>query len=84
MENKVWPPVEQYSKLFEAEVTPDQIKDIFTRAEKVAMASGTNQTVLEKAGKISGAIASKLKTEIEKLAKQAQDSSTNTKCRCGI
>ena len=73
-ENKVWPLVEQYSKLFEAEVTPDQIKDIFTRAEKVAMASGTNQTVLGKAGKISGAIASKLKTEIEKLAKQAQDS----------
>ena len=35
MGNKVWPPVEQYSKLFEAEVTPDQIKDIFTRAEKV-------------------------------------------------
>ena len=73
-ENKVWPLVEQYSKLFEAEVTPDQIKDIFTRAEKVAMQSGTNQTVLGKAGKISGAIASKLKTEIEKLAKQAQDS----------
>ena len=38
------------------------------------MASGTNQTVLGKAGKISGAIASKLKTEIEKLDQQAQDS----------
>ena len=73
-EKKVWPLVENYSKLFEAELTPDQINGLFSKAETVASQSGTNQTVLGKAGKISGSIASKLKTEIEKLAKQAQDS----------
>ena len=73
-EKKVWPLVENYSKLFEAELTPDQINGLFSKAETVASQSGTNQTVLGKAGKISGNIASKLKAEIEKLAKQAQDS----------
>ena len=43
------------------------------------MASGTNQTVLGKAGKISGAIASKLKTEIEKLAQTSTRFSTQYK-----
>lgn len=73
-EKKVWPLVENYSKLFEAELTPDQINGLFKKAEQTATQSGTNQTVLGKAGKISGQIASKLKVEIEKLAKQAQDS----------
>jgi hypothetical protein len=73
-EKKVWPLVENYSKLFEAELTQDQINGLFSKAETVASQSGTNQTVLGKAGKISGNIASKLKAEIEKLAKQAQDS----------
>lgn len=73
-EKKVWPLVENYSKLFEAELTQDQINGLFSKAETVASQSGTNQTVLGKAGKISGNIASKLKAEIEKLAKQAQNS----------
>src|SRR6056300_1418257 len=73
-EKKVWPLVENYSKLFEAELTQDQINGLFSKAETVASQSGTNRTVLGKAGKISGNIASKLKAEIEKLAKQAQDS----------
>ena len=73
-EKNVWPLVENYSKLFEAELTQNQIQDIFKKAEKVSMDSGGNATVLGKAGKISGQIAGKLKTEIEKLAKQAQAS----------
>lgn len=73
-EKNVWPLVENYSKLFEAELTQNQIQDIFKKAEKVAMDSGGNATVLGKAGKISGQVAGKLKDEIEKLAKAAQDS----------
>ena len=64
-EKNVWPLVENYSKLFEAELTQNQIQDIFKKAEKVSMDSGGNATVLGKAGKISGQIAGKLKTEIE-------------------
>ena len=35
-EKNVWPLVEQYSKLMEAELKPDQIKKIFQDAEKVS------------------------------------------------
>ena len=73
-EKNVWPLVENYSKLFEAELSQQQIQDIFKKAEKVAVDSGGNATVLGKAGKISGQVAGKLKSEIEKLAKAAQDS----------
>lgn len=73
-EKKVWPLVESYSKLLETEITADQVNDIFQKAEKVAMDSGNNTTVLGKAGKVSAKIAGKLKDEIEVLAKKAQDS----------
>jgi len=73
-EKKVWPLVESYSKLLETEITADQVNDIFQKAEKVAMDSGNNTTVLGKAGKVSAKIAGKLKDEIEVLAKKALDS----------
>jgi hypothetical protein len=73
-ETNVWPLVEQYSRLMEAELTADQIQQIFTSAEQAATDSGDNTTALGKAGKVTAEISSKMKTEIEKLAKQAKDS----------
>ena len=73
-ESRVWPLVEQYSKLLEQELTPDQIQKIFTSAEQVAKATGNNQTALGKAGKVTSEVTGKMKDEIEKLAKQAQNS----------
>ena len=73
-ETRVWPLVEQYSRLLEQELTPDQIEKIFTSAEQVAKASGNNQTALGKAGKVTAEVTGKMKAEITKLAKQAQDS----------
>ena len=73
-ESRVWPLVEQYSRLLEQELTPDQIEKIFTSAEQVAKASGNNQTALGKAGKVTAEVTGKMKAEIEKLMKAAQDS----------
>ena len=49
-ELELWPLVEQYSILAEAELTPDQIQSIFKGAEETAMASGDNKTALGKVG----------------------------------
>jgi hypothetical protein len=73
-ETRVWPLVEQYSRLLEQELTPAQIQKIFTSAEQVAKATGKNTTALGKAGKVTAEVSGKLKTEIEKLMKQAGDS----------
>ena len=73
-ETNVWPLVEQYSRLLEQELTPDQIEKIFTSAEQVAKATGNNQTALGKAGQVTSEVTGKMKAEIEKLAKQAQNS----------
>jgi hypothetical protein len=73
-ETNVWPLVEQYSRLMEAELTPDQIQQIFTSAEKAAVDSGENLTALGKAGKVTAEVSSKMKAEIEKLADQAANS----------
>ena len=73
-ETNVWPLMEQYSRLLETELTPDQIQKIFTSAEQVAKATGKNQTALGKAGKVTAEVTGKMKAEIEKLMKQAGDS----------
>ena len=73
-ESRVWPLVEQYSRLLEQDLTPDQIQNIFTSAEQVAKATGNNQTALGKAGKVTSEVTGKMKAEIEKLMKAAQDS----------
>ena len=73
-ETNVWPLMEQFNKILEAELTPDQIQQIFQNAEKVSIAGGKNLTALGKAGKVSAEVTGKIKAEIEKLAKQAQDS----------
>lgn len=73
-ETSVWPLVEQYSRLLEQELTPAQIQKIFTSAEQVAKATGKNTTALGKAGKVTAEVTGKMKAEIEKLMKAAQDS----------
>jgi len=73
-ETTVWPLVEQYSRLLEAELTPDQIQAIFQNAEKVSIEQGTGLTALGKAGKVTSEVAGKMKAEIEKLLSAAQNS----------
>ena len=64
-EKELWPLLEQYTKLAEAELTKDQINDIFNGAEQVAMDSGDNKTLAGKAGGAAAA-AAKLPVEIAK------------------
>lgn len=65
-EKELWPLLEQYTKLAEAELTKDQINDIFKGAEQVAMDSGDNKTI---AGKVGGAAAAAAKLPVD-LAKK--------------
>lgn len=73
-ETNVWPLVEQYNKLMEAQLTVDQVQAIFKNAEKVSIEGGENLTALGKAGKVTAEVSGKMKTEIEKLIKQAAES----------
>lgn len=73
-ETKVWPLVEQYSRLLEAELTVDQIKSIFKNAEQVSIEQGTGKTALGKASDKTKEVTGKMKAEIDKLLKQAQNS----------
>jgi len=79
-EKELWPLVEQYTKLAEAELTADQIKDIFNGAEEVAMASGDNKTIAGKVGagvaaaaKLPVDIAKKVDAKINELGRMAQN-----------
>ncbi len=49
-ERELWPLMEQLCKVFEADLTADQIQSIFKGAETHAMDLGTNKTALGKAG----------------------------------
>ena len=73
-ETNVWPLYKQFNRLMEAELTAAQIQAIFQNAEKVSIDSGQNRTALGKAGKLTADVTSKMKAEIEKLLKSAQDS----------
>ena len=73
-EKNVWPLVEQYSNLMEADITPDEIQKIFTQAEKVSIEGGENLTALGKAGKVTSEVSGKMKTEIDKLMAAAANS----------
>jgi uncharacterized protein YeaC (DUF1315 family) len=61
-EKNVWPLVEQYSNLMEADITPDEIQKIFTQAEKVSIEGGENLTALGKAGKVTSEVSGKMNT----------------------
>lgn len=73
-ETRVWPLMEQYSKLLEAELTPNQIQQIFQNAEQVSIEGGKNMTALGKAGKVTSDVAGKMKDEIQDLLKRAAES----------
>jgi len=73
-EKNVWPLMEQLNVLLEAELSPKQIQDIFANAEKLSKEQGTGLTALGKAGKVTAEVSGKIKTEIDKLIKQAADS----------
>ena len=49
-ERELWPLMEQLCKVFEADLTADQIQSIFKGAETHAIDSGSNKTALGKAG----------------------------------
>ncbi len=49
-ERELWPLMEQLCKVFEADLTADQIQSIFKGAETHAMDSGSNKTALGKVG----------------------------------
>lgn len=71
-ETTVWPLVEGYSRLLEQELDPRAIQKIFTSAEQVLNAQGKNTTALGKAGNVTSQLSSKIKQQIEKLAKASQ------------
>lgn len=79
-ERELWPLLEEYTKLAEAELTADQIQDIFKGAEERAMASGDNKTVAGKVGagvaaaaKLPVDVAKKIDAKINELGRMAQN-----------
>jgi hypothetical protein len=79
-EKELWPLVEQYTKLVEAELTKDQVMSIFQGAEEVAMSGGNNKTALGKAGgaaagavKMSADVAKQVKAKIDELGKMVKN-----------
>ena len=79
-EKELWPLVEQYTKLAEQELTKQQVLDIFSGAEQVAMDSGDNKTVAGKVGagaaaaaKLPVDLAKKVDAKINQLGKLAQN-----------
>ena len=78
-EKELWPLIEQYTKLAEAELTSAQIQAIFQGAEETAMSSGNNKTALGKAGsaaagavKMTADMAKKVNAKIDELGRLAQ------------
>ena len=74
-EKELWPLIEQYVKVAEAELTPDQIASIFKSAEEVADASGNNKNLLGKAASAAMLpvdIAKKVNAKIDELGRMAQ------------
>ena len=75
-EKELWPLLEQYKKLAEAELTAKQISSIFQSAEEVADASGNNKNLLGKAASAAMLpvdIAKKVNAKIDELGRMAQN-----------
>jgi hypothetical protein len=79
-EKELWPLVEQYTKLAEQELTKQQVLDIFSGAEQVAMDGGDNKTIAGKAGagaaaaaKLPVDLAKKVNAKIDELGKLAKN-----------
>ena len=73
-ERNIWPLVESFSRLMEANLSSEQIKQIFQNAEDVAIQNGNNTNALGKAGKVTSEVGAKIKNELNNLMDQAQDS----------
>ena len=71
-EREVWPLVENYKKILEQNLDPIQIQKIFTSAEQVMNATGKNQTVLGKVGKLAADTTKQINNKINELGKLAQ------------
>lgn len=61
-EKELWPLLEEYTRLAEAQLTKDQIDAIFKGAEETAMASGDNKNL---AGKIGAGVAAAAKLPVD-------------------
>jgi len=86
-EQELWPLLEEYEQLTEAEFTADQILGIFGQAEKFALDSGKYQTIAGKAGekaaqagkaavggvKLASGVVSQINNKINELGKMIQD-----------
>jgi len=79
-EKELWPLLEQYSKLSEASLSVDQIKQIFAGAEKSADATGNNTSSVGKVANATGAalklpvdLAKSVDAKINQLGKLAQN-----------
>ena len=79
-EKELWPLVEQYTRLAEAELTKQQVLDIFGGAEQVAMDGGDNKTIAGKVGAGAAAaaklpidLAKKVDAKINQLGKLAKN-----------
>ena len=65
--------MEQVNRLYEAELTTNQINTIFANAETVASKDGGNLTAIGKAGKVTADVSKKLQAEIDKLPQVPQN-----------
>ena len=64
-EKELWPLLEEFQKVSEANLTADEIQAIFKGAEKQSIASGDNKTLTGKVGSAVGSVA-KLPVDIAK------------------
>ena len=78
-EKELWPLLEEFQKVSEANLTADEIQAIFKGAEKQSIASGDNKTLTGKVGSAVGSvaklpvdIAKKVDAKINKLGAMAQ------------
>jgi len=74
-ERELWPLMEQLCKVFEAELTPQEIQTIFGAAETHASETGNNRTALGKAGdiaKLPVELMKKVNKQVDDLGKAAQ------------
>ena len=64
-EKELWPLLEEFKQVSEANLTADEIQSIFKGAETQSIASGDNKTALGKVGSAAGAVA-KLPVDLAK------------------
>ena len=75
-ERELWPLMEQLTKVFEAQLTTDQIQAIFKSAEANAMASGKHKSTLGKAGQVAKLpvdLMKKVNDKVNELGRMAQN-----------